>query len=111
MPSDRWERITEIHDAALEVAEDERPYFLEHACQGDEELRREVESLLAYAQQAQKFINRPALQLTAEKLATEPPSLVGWQAWPLPDSGCIGRWRHGRSVHRQRHTPESHGSH
>jgi len=79
MASDRWERITEIHDAALEVTEDERPNFLEHACQGDEELRREVESLLSYAQQAQKFINRPALQLTAEKLATEPPSLGGWR--------------------------------
>ena len=90
MTSDRWERITEIHDAALEVGEDERPSFLEHACQGDEELRREVESLLSYALQAQKFINRPALQLTAEKLATEPPSLVGWKLGPYQILGVLG---------------------
>ena len=44
----RWEQINRIYDAALEVAEEERPVFLERNCQGDEELRREVESLLAY---------------------------------------------------------------
>ena len=54
MISDRWERITEIYDAALEVAEAERPIFVREACQGDEDLRREVESLLAYDQQAQQ---------------------------------------------------------
>jgi len=61
----------------LEVEEEARPAFLERNCQGDEELRREVESLLAYDKQAQQFIDRPALQLTAEKLADEPPSLGG----------------------------------
>ena len=65
----RWEQINRIYDAALEVAEEERPAFLERNCQGDEELRREVESLLAYDQQAQQLIDRPAMQMTAEKLA------------------------------------------
>ena len=67
--TDRWEEINRIYDAALEVAEEARPAFLESNCQGDEELRREVESLLAYDQQAQQFIDRPAMQMTAEKLA------------------------------------------
>jgi len=48
MTFDRWEQINRIWDAALEVPEEERPGFLERNCQGDEELRREVESLLAY---------------------------------------------------------------
>src|SRR5262245_33420613 len=48
----RWEQINRLYDAALEVAEVERPAFLEQKCNGDEELRREVESLLAYDQQA-----------------------------------------------------------
>ena len=77
MTSDRWEEINRLWDAALEVPEAERPAFLESNCPGDEELRREVESLLAYDKHAQQFINQPAFQLTAEKLAGESPSLVG----------------------------------
>jgi hypothetical protein len=45
--TDRWEQINRLWDAALELAEEARPAFLESSCQGDEELRREVESLLA----------------------------------------------------------------
>ena len=52
MTSDRWQEINRIYDAALDVAEERRPAFLESSCQGDEELRREVESLLVYYQQA-----------------------------------------------------------
>jgi serine/threonine protein kinase len=90
MNSDRWEQINRIYDAALGVAEEERPAFLEQACGGDAELRREVESLLAYDQQAQQFIDRPALQLTAEKLASEPPSLVGQQLGPYQIQSVLG---------------------
>ena len=67
----------ELYDAALEVAEEGAAGFPRTACQGDAELRREVESLLAYDQQAQQLLDRPAMQMTAEKLAAEPPSLSG----------------------------------
>jgi eukaryotic-like serine/threonine-protein kinase len=90
MTSERWQQINRIYDAALEVAETERPVFVREACHGDEELRREVESLLAYDKQAQQFIDRPALQITAEKLATEPPSLVGRQLGPYQIQGVLG---------------------
>ena len=76
MLPDRWEEINRLYDAALELAEEARPGFLENNCRGDEELRREVESLLAYEQQAQQFIDRPAMQMAAEKLASEPASRV-----------------------------------
>ena len=49
-----------------------------------------MESLLAYDQQAQQFIDRSALQLTAEKLAAEPPSLVGRQLGPYQILGVLG---------------------
>jgi eukaryotic-like serine/threonine-protein kinase len=88
--TDRWEEINRIWDAALGLSEEERPAFLERNCQGDEELRREVESLLAYDQQAQKFLDRPALQVTGEKLAGEPPSLVGRQLGPYQILGVLG---------------------
>ena len=60
------------------------------ACQGDEELRREVESLLAYDQQAQQLLDRPAMEMAAEKLAGEPPSLVGRKLGPYQIQVMLG---------------------
>src|SRR4026209_2749597 len=88
--SDRWNEINRIYDAALEVAEEARPAFLERNCQGDEELRREVESLLAYDKQAQQLLDRPAMQVAAEKLAGEPPSLVGRKLGPYQIQVVLG---------------------
>src|SRR5678815_2159188 len=88
--NDRWEEINRIYDAALDIAEAERPVFLREACQGDEELRREVESLLVYEKQAQEFIDRPALELTAKNLASDPPSLVGRKLGPYQILGVLG---------------------
>src|SRR5262249_37815135 len=50
----------------------------------------EVESLLAYDRQAERFINQPALQATAEKLASEPPSLVGRKLGPYQIQSVLG---------------------
>jgi eukaryotic-like serine/threonine-protein kinase len=88
--TDRWEEINRIYDAALELAEEARPGFLENNCRGNEELRREVESLLAYDKQAQQFIDRPALQLAAEKLSNEPPSLIGRKLGPYQIQVALG---------------------
>jgi len=90
MISDCWAEINRLYNAAVEAEEKERAAFLEKACGEDSELRREVESLLRYDKQAQQFIDRPALQLTAEKLAAEPPSLVGRQLGPYQILGVLG---------------------
>jgi serine/threonine protein kinase/Tol biopolymer transport system component len=47
MDSARWRRVEEIYHAAVERKPEERAVFLAVACAGDEDLRREVESLLA----------------------------------------------------------------
>jgi serine/threonine protein kinase/Tol biopolymer transport system component len=47
MTNGRWRRVKAIFQAAVERPDGERPAFLATACGGDEELRREVESLLA----------------------------------------------------------------
>src|SRR5215467_12831347 len=47
MDSERWRQVEEVYHAAVEVEPKARAAFLETACQGDHELRREVESLLA----------------------------------------------------------------
>src|SRR5262245_17379870 len=90
MSPNRWEQINRIYDAAVDVEEKKRASFLEEACGEDAELRQEVESLLAYDRQAKHFINQPALQVTAEKLASEPPSLVGRKLGPYQIQSVLG---------------------
>jgi eukaryotic-like serine/threonine-protein kinase len=46
-PFERWLEVKRIFEEALEVEPRERPAFLDRACVGDEELRREVEALLS----------------------------------------------------------------
>ena len=43
----RWQRLKELVEAAFERDAAEREPFLDAACAGDVELRREVETLLA----------------------------------------------------------------
>src|SRR5262249_34929775 len=50
---------------------EERAAYLTEACAGDEELRREVESLLGYEEQAENFIDAPALEVAAKMMAAE----------------------------------------
>jgi len=78
MSSDRWQQIEELYHAALKLELRQRAAFLEQACSGDEDLRRELESLLAADAQAENFIESPALEMAAQALADAgPPTLVG----------------------------------
>ena len=56
MKSERWRQVEKIYHAALEHEESGRAVFLKEACAGDEGLRREVESLLAYEKETGGFI-------------------------------------------------------
>jgi Tol biopolymer transport system component len=68
---ERWEQIERLYHAALEREPSARAAFLAEACAGDEELRREVASLLAYDNQPASFIEAPALEVAARELAAE----------------------------------------
>ena len=69
MKPERWEQVAQLHRAALERKESERAAFLGEACGGDEDLRREVESLLAYEGKDTSFMESPALEVAARQLA------------------------------------------
>ncbi len=69
MKAERWQQVEQLYHAALERGAEERAAFLAEACAGDEGLRREVESLLAYEGQAENFIESPALDVAAKMLA------------------------------------------
>src|SRR6185503_4603025 len=69
MTPERWKQIDELAQSALERGVDHRASFLAEACAGDEALRREVESQIAYQQQASKFLEEPAFKHAAESIA------------------------------------------
>ncbi len=56
MTPDRWERIKELFESALELSPDERVRLLAGACSGDEPVRLEVERLLAEYDRAGSFM-------------------------------------------------------
>jgi eukaryotic-like serine/threonine-protein kinase len=69
MPTDQWRRAEELFHQALELEPQQRRAFVEQQCSGDDELRREVESLLQYDGQAQEFIESPAFDVAGRLLA------------------------------------------
>jgi serine/threonine protein kinase len=71
MDADRWQKIEQLYHAALEHDAGERRAFLQQACAGDKELRREIESLLACQNDAKGFLDEPAMEQAAEALAAE----------------------------------------
>jgi Tol biopolymer transport system component/predicted Ser/Thr protein kinase len=71
MAPERWEQIARLHRAGLEREESQRAAFLREACAGDEDLRREVESLLAYEKPGEGFLESPALEAAARLLARQ----------------------------------------
>jgi eukaryotic-like serine/threonine-protein kinase len=76
----RWEQVEKLCQAALELEVNQRAAFLKQACAGDEELRREVESLLRFDKRGERFIEQPAVELAAKMIAQEKPeSLIGQQ--------------------------------
>src|SRR5262245_3601498 len=78
MKPELWGQIEQLYHAALERAPDQRDAFLDAACDGDQDLRQEVESLLAYDEQAQGFITAPPDAVAADLLAAKNrPSPVG----------------------------------
>jgi serine/threonine-protein kinase len=71
MTPDRWQQIERLYHDALELAPEYRLAFLDRACAGDDDLRREVESLLASHDEAGTFIDKPPDDVVAGMLAEE----------------------------------------
>src|SRR5258708_5219720 len=84
MEPERWRRVEGLYHAALEL-ESSRRRYLQQVCGADESLRREVEGLLAHEEQAQGFIEVPALNIVAQHMADNPQQLTVGQT--------LGRYR------------------
>ena len=69
MEPENWNRVEPLLQAVLDLEERRRTVFLQQSCAGDEDLRREIESLLILQNHAEKFMETPALEMAAEVLA------------------------------------------
>jgi len=71
MTPERWQQVKDIFNSAIAHGPAERSSFISQACSGDEELRSEVESLIASHEQSGSFIDQPAFEVAASLLAGE----------------------------------------
>src|SRR5260370_38637648 len=97
MKPERWQQIDQVLEAALERERNERAAFLDQACAGDEELRREVESLLRAHEQAGSFIEELPPEADEEILQEhQSESLIGKQLGSYRIEALLGRGGSGR---------------
>jgi Tol biopolymer transport system component len=90
MQDDRWQEIDRLFDAVLEREPAQRASFIAEACGDDDELRRELESLLAALERADKFIEGPAIAVAAKAAAGESASVIGRKIGPYRVLSLIG---------------------
>ena len=88
MPSDRRDLISDLYHRALARAPEERAAFLVEACNGDEALREEVESLLEFEPASARFLERPAAGVAAA--ADEATSMIDRQIGPYTIVAPLG---------------------
>ena len=56
MNPEKWKQVREVFGAALELTPEDRPGFLDSACESDADVRNEVESLLRSDEAAGEFL-------------------------------------------------------
>jgi serine/threonine protein kinase len=71
MTPERYQRIGQLFDEALERPTEERSAYLDRACGDDADLRSDVEKLLARHSASGDFLSRPAIEVAAELLAKD----------------------------------------
>ena len=92
MTPERWQQVKDIFNSAIAYAPEERSSFISRACSGDEELRSEVESLIASHEQSGNFIDQPAFEVAASLLAGERAELTpGYTIAPYEVISFISR--------------------
>jgi serine/threonine protein kinase len=90
MTSERWRQIEELYHAAQARRANERGAFLAEACQGDAELQRQIEALLAQ-DEGGKILDSPAAELLTATINHDGRSLsAGDKIGPYKIIGLIG---------------------
>jgi len=89
MTSERWRQVEALYHAASEREPSQLSAFLDTACQGDEELRGEVESLLAQESSPGALLERPVWEVASITPASVVEGVLGADI-PLPAGTRLG---------------------
>lgn len=65
MDAERWKRVDDLLQSAMQVPSDQQEKFLRQACLGDTDLLQEVESLLVAHGQVGNFLEQPIINISA----------------------------------------------
>ncbi len=91
MKSERWQQVEQVCHAALARPPDSRAAYLDEACADDEDLRRDVESLLVHEEAAAIFLSTPAIDVAVGAIAQAPwRSLIGHSLGPYLIEAPLG---------------------
>ncbi len=91
MNSERWKRLKELFEEALDKNASDRAAFLDEACRTDRSLRREIEALLE-RYSGDTFLEKPAYEAVPELFDSDVGSnLVGAKLGPYEVTSEIGR--------------------
>src|SRR5688572_5836509 len=71
MADEKWQRVREIFDLALQLNPTERRRFIDQVCGDDKALLAEVESLLTSHDSADGFMETPAVARVADMIEVE----------------------------------------
>ena len=92
MTPERYQRIKEVFQQALDCTPEQRPEFLARACAGDDDLRAQVETLLESDSSAASFIETSPLPAISKLLDARPEEdLTGVRVGPYELMSQIGR--------------------
>src|SRR5262249_31837929 len=94
MTPERWRQIEKLYRSAPDLAGHEGSAFLNDACQGDGELRRRLELLLAQDSSDNAIIDRPATEALGD--LDEAPLGPGARLGPYVIEGILGSGGMGR---------------
>ena len=100
MTPERWQQVKDIFDRAVERAPASRIAFIRECCGSDDELRKEVESLLASDTETGSLLDGPAVAL---RMAVDPPTQDGTRIGPYEILRELGKGGMG-SVYLARRT-------
>jgi len=81
MKPERYKEIERLYHLARECTPEQREAFLRRACDGDEELRQEVESLLAAEGEVGSFLAAGAMKDVAKMLVEEKSLMTESGSW------------------------------
>src|SRR5271163_2880131 len=93
MNPERRQKVESVFQKVLDADEGRRASVLEDSCAGDEELRRQVEWLLAQHRKAGEFSGTPEFATSSDSPAPPPSPSRGPDSAGLPASSVVGHYR------------------